>query len=106
MLQDSLTITGVVEDCYQYLDGDFVIKLKLDSCFELLNKFNIKKLGGYLEVEIICQHSTIFADCFGYLNDIKIPKIGDHIRVLGSYIMDKRHKWNEIHPVFELEILK
>ena len=106
VIQDSLSVTGYVEDCYQYLDGDFVINLRLDSCFELLNSVNICKLGGLLEVEIICQHSTIFADCFGYLNDVEIPKVGDHIRVLGTYVLDKRHKYNEIHPVLSLEFLK
>ena len=106
LLHDSVSITGIVENCYQYIDGDFVIELRLDSCQELLNKTNIKKLGGLIEVEIICHHSNVFSECFGYLNDIIAPKIKDHIRVLGSYVTDKRHKWNEIHPVFKLEVLK
>ena len=43
VLKDSVQITGVVKNCYQYIDGDYVIELKLDSCFYLLNKNNYKK---------------------------------------------------------------
>ena len=106
VMKDTMTVTGVIENCYSFMDGDFIMEIRLDSCKNLLNKVNIKKLKGLLEVEIICHHSTIFLDCIGYSNDIKTPKLGDHIKVIGAYVLDKIHGWQEIHPVFELEILK
>ena len=99
-------VTGVVKKCYEYIDGDFVIDLKLDSQYMcLLNDFNLKKLGGLLEVEIICEHKTMFLECLNYVNDIKLPKVGDHIKIWGPYVCDRRHKWCEIHPVNKIEFL-
>ncbi len=37
VIQDSLSVTGFVKDCYQYLDGDFVIKLKSLICSMTFN---------------------------------------------------------------------
>ena len=105
VLKVSFSITGVVKKCYRYLDGDFVIDLKLDSCDFLLNKYNYSKLGGLLEVEIVCEHKGMFIECLNYVNDVKIPKVGDHIRIWGDYVCDKRHQWCEIHPVTLLEFL-
>ena len=105
VLKDNFSVTGVVKNCYQYIDGDFVIDLKLDSNEFLLNKFNYLKLNGLLEVEIVCEHKGMFIECLDYVNDVKIPKIGDHIRIWGSWVCDRRHKWCEIHPVTLLEFL-
>lgn len=106
VLQDSVTVTGIVKRCYKYLDGDFVIELKLDSNLALIGQGNLRKLNGLLEVEVICQHLTLNLKCCGYYNDIVIPKRNDRVLVMGTYVYDVIHKWNEIHPVKHLVILK
>lgn len=105
VLKDSVLAIGKVQRCYRYLDGDFVIELKLDTNFTLTGPGNFKKLQGLLEVEVICQHRTANLKCCGYSNTVTIPKKGDRILVTGTWVYDKRHGWNEIHPVQYLVIL-
>jgi hypothetical protein len=89
VIKDTISITGIIENCYSFMDGDFIMEVRLDSCQSILNRINFKKLRGLLEVEIICHHPTIFANCLGYSNDIQTPKVGDHIKVFGAYVLDR-----------------
>ena len=36
---------------------------------------------------------------------VEAPPLGAHVRVIGPYVLDSWDHWNEIHPVWKLEIL-
>ena len=46
--------------------------------------------------------------CDNYVNNVYIPKKGEHVRVTGSYVLDteRGHGWREIHPVTKIEMIK
>ncbi len=105
------TVTGVIEESSADEDGDQAMLLKLDNGQEdLLTKKNTKKKHGDLVIEAVCANKTtsgkVGNTCNGYINKIQIPKLGDHVKVTGSYVMDSHNGWSEIHPITKIEILK
>ena len=91
-------------------DGDYHIKLRLDKGqAHLLNEKNLTIQDSCLVIEIICangiKQKNAVECCQGFLNTIPIPKKGQHIKVTGSFVEDKKHGWNEIHPVSSIEVL-
>ena len=44
--------------------------------------------------------------CKGYVNNVELPKVGDHVKVTGSYVIDSHNGWAEIHPITEIVIIK
>jgi hypothetical protein len=86
-------------------DGDTHGWLKLDPGSEnLLNPGNISDEGGNLVFEIICKFPVTQADakaaCQNYTDQVKLPPVGSHVRIVGRYVQDTFHgQWNEIHPV-------
>ncbi|MEJ7627930.1 MAG: hypothetical protein WKF35_13775 [Ferruginibacter sp.] len=44
--------------------------------------------------------------CNDYINKIQIPKLGAHVKVTGSLVIDTHNGWAEIHPVTKIEISK
>lgn len=109
--KQTLTITGIVTKIISEADGDLHIRVKLDSnANTLLNDGNYKYQDSCLVIEIIYAHQPKQTDAVekskGYINTIYIPKKGQHIRVTGTYVFDKEHAWNELHPVFRVEVLK
>ena len=105
------TVSGVIEAKISEKDGDYHIRLKLDSQYAgLINSVNIEKQHGDLVVEPICQHKVTQTDaisaCEGFSKQIDIPPVGTHVRVTGSYVLDHEHGgWAEIHPVTSMERL-
>lgn len=114
-------VTGVVIDATHgkrkdgvrhEADGDCHGWLKLDKGQEdFLNKGNLSDEGGNLVFEIVCLYKVTQADaksaCAGYKNSIKLPAVGSHVRITGSWVQDDNHAhWNEIHPVSSIEVLK
>jgi hypothetical protein len=106
IIKDSMDITGIVKSVHGELDGDYHIQIKVDSCYKyMLNDFNYKYQGGFLVIEIIrAKYSLMFPNS-DYNNEIKIPKVGDYIKVNGSYVLDRIHGHMELHPVFSWEKL-
>ena len=43
--------------------------------------------------------------CWIHPRTITAPRIGDRVRITGSYVTDRDNGWNEIHPVSRIEIL-
>ena len=105
-----ITVSGVVEYKIEEADGDYHLRLALDSQYSnLTNTANDQNQYGDLVVEVICalpisQQDAVLA-CQGYTNTITIPSVNDHITVTGPYVLDTYHSdWAEIHPVYSLTI--
>jgi hypothetical protein len=92
-------------------DGDTHGWLKVDPDFEnLLNAGNKGKEGGNLVFEVVCKfpvtQSDAIAACQGFTNPVKIPAVGSHVRIVGSYVQDMNHaRWMEIHPVTSITVI-
>ena len=105
------TVTGIIEESSADEDGDQHMLLKLDNGQEeLLTKKNTKKKQGDLVIEAVCANKTTLGKvgntCNGYINKIQIPKLGAHVKVTGSLVVDTHNGWAEIHPITKMEILK
>jgi uncharacterized protein YgiM (DUF1202 family) len=115
--QDCISVSGTIVDATasekqkeadgvrHEPDGDTHGWLKLDPGSEnLLNSGNINDEGGNLVFEIICKFPVTQADakaaCQNYTDQVKLPPVGSHVRIVGRYVQDTFHgQWNEIHPV-------
>jgi hypothetical protein len=96
-------------------DGDVYFDAKPDGGYEyMLNAGN----GGALHLEIVpmdqpgCKPGQPIVRkgvknlgvCTGA--NVVFPPLRAHIRVTGAFVLDSWHSWNEIHPVWRVEILK
>ena len=104
-------VTGTIEELSAQDDGDAHMLLKLDAGQEnLLKPKNITKKEGDLVIEVICANEITKKKakepCEGYLNQIKLPETGQHVKVTGSYVIDSNNGWAEIHPVTKIEVIK
>ena len=119
--QKCITVTGTIVDATagkqpdgvrHEADGDTHGWLKLDAGFEnLLNAGNKSAEGGNLVFEIVCEFPVTQADavsaCQAFNSPVKIPPIGSHVRIVGSYVQDTNHaKWMEIHPVSSIAVIQ
>ena len=108
VLDKCKTVTGVIVERNADPDGDEHMLLKLDKGQEnLLQKRNFTKKAGNLVIEAICiNHITRKSAkgiCKGYVNQVQLPNVGDHVRVTGSYVLDSHNGWTEIHPITTVE---
>ena len=104
--KDTMTVTGNVMGVFNELDGDYHIRLRMDSSYVKLSKKNFTKQDSCIILEIVCAHQAIFpisCTCKGYISRIEIPQIGKRVKVTGKLVFDKRHKWEEIHPVYKIQ---
>ena len=110
IIKPCITASGTVENVFQEADGDYHVRLALDSQYSnLTNSANDQYQYGDLVVEIICAlpitQSDAVSACQNYTNTITIPSVNDHITVTGPYVLDTDHSnWAEIHPVYSLTI--
>ncbi len=110
ILRSCVTASGIVENLFEEADGDYHVRLALDSQYSnLTNSANDQYQYGDLVVEIICalpiSQSDAVPACQNYTNTITIPSVNDHITVTGPYVLDTAHSnWAEIHPVYTLTI--
>lgn len=118
--QQCICVTGTIVDATngrqldgvrREADGDAHGWLKVDSEFEnLLNAGNLSAQDGNLVFEIICRYPVRQADamapCQGYSDQITLPPVGSHVRILGTYVQDSiRNQWMEIHPVTSVKVV-
>jgi len=108
VLDKCKTVTGVIVEKNADPDGDEHMLLKLDAGQEnLLKKKNYTKKDGNLVIEAVCiNHITrkiAKGICKGYVNNVYLPKVGDHVKVTGSYVLDTHNGWAEIHPISKVE---
>ena len=111
VLDKCKTVTGVIEESNADPDGDQHMLLKLDKGQkDFLTKKNKSKKDGDLVVEVVCVNNIsrkrAMGACTGYANNVMLPKIGEHVRVTGSFVLDTHNGWNEIHPVSKIEEIK
>lgn len=111
VIDKCMTVTGVIEESSADDDGDQHMLLKLDAGQEnLLKKKNIKNKTGDLVIEAVCINNItnpkVGGTCKGYINHVQLPKVGDHIKVSGSYVIDSHNGWAEIHPISKIVIIK
>jgi hypothetical protein len=110
IIKSCITASGVVENVFDEADGDYHLRLALDSQHSnLTNGANDQYQYGDLVVEIICAlpitQSDAVSACQNYTNKITIPSVNDHITVTGPYVLDTAHSnWAEIHPVYTLSV--
>ncbi|MDB5197023.1 MAG: hypothetical protein JWP88_1394 [Flaviaesturariibacter sp.] len=110
ILQSCITATGIITGVDSSSDGDASYFLTLDAGQDtLLYRANYQKLKGTLMIEVICAKNTERKDpgkgCANYVNDVHLPAVGDHVRITGTYVIDRHNNWAEIHPVSRLEKL-
>jgi hypothetical protein len=87
VLNPCQTVSGTVEQILTNVDGDYHINLKPDPGYEtLLSAAN----QGQLVTEIMPRD----------LGRLPVPKVGDHLTLVGVHVIDQAHGWNEIHPIW------
>jgi len=111
VLHECIEATGTITERNADEDGDEHMLLKLDKGQkDLLRKKNYTKKEGCLVVEVVCVNNITRkrakGACDGYVNNVQLPNVGDHVRVTGSYVNDSHNGWTEIHPVSKIEKLK
>lgn len=109
-----VTVTGTIVDATSgaqpdgvrhEADGDTHGWLEVDPQFRsMLNAGNESAEGGNLVFEVICRYPVTQKDaqaaCSGYTDHVRLPPVGSHVSVTGTYVQDTFHaQWNEIHPV-------
>jgi hypothetical protein len=75
---------------FEEYDGDVHIDLRPDPDYEGLLGDGNSRVGGNLIVEIIPQDRSRVA----------VPQEGARIEVVGPWVDDTEHGWNEIHPAW------
>jgi hypothetical protein len=76
-----------------------------------LNAGNLNAEGGNMVFEIVCKYRVSQADAIAacpqtYHNQVQLPPVGSHVRVVGTYVQDTNHsKWMEIHPVTSITVI-
>jgi hypothetical protein len=82
---------GVVEQIkFEEYDGDVHIELRLDRGQEKLLASGNARVGGTLVVEIIPWDR----------GRVPVPAVGERVQVVGPWVDDTAHGWNEIHPAW------
>ena len=104
------SVVGSVMRLKKEGDGDYHIQIMLDEGYrDHLNDQNLLRQHGGLVVEIICINNIKQADavegCVDCPLELLIPKVGQRVKVYGSFITDTQHGWNEIHPVSRVEVI-
>jgi hypothetical protein len=81
------TVEKVKPELY---DGDIHIALRLDRSQGGLLSDGNSRVGGTLVLEIIPWDRS----------RVRVPEVGQRIQVVGPWVEDTAHGWNEIHPAW------
>ena len=82
---------GTVEEVkFEEYDGDVHIQLRLEPGEQALLANGNDQVGGTLVVEIIPWDRS----------RVRVPDVGDRVQVVGPWVDDTAHGWNEIHPAW------
>jgi len=96
VIRACITASGIVDRVLQEADGDYHVRLALDSQYgNLTNSANDKYQYYDLVVEIICALPVTQPDAVSarqnYTNTITIPSVNDHITVTRPSVLDTDH---------------
>jgi hypothetical protein len=84
-------VVGTVREVkFEEYDGDVHVDLRLDPGYGRLLGDGNARVGGNLVVELIPQDRSRVA----------VPEVGVRIQVVGPWVEDTEHGWNEIHPAW------
>jgi len=96
-------------------DGDVTFNATADPGYaSMLNASNVAEGGLHLEIMPRDQPGcTIGRPVTGNVGGLGVcsgayvlyPPLGAHVRVVGPWVLDGANGWNEIHPVWSVEIL-
>ena len=76
-------------------DGDLHVYVAVEPAYTgLMNAVNRRHMRGALLAEFMPRDG-------GHLPP---PALGDHIRLTGAWVLDTNHGWNELHPVWSVQI--
>jgi hypothetical protein len=75
---------------FEAYDGDLHVDLRLDPDYEKLLDDGNERVGGNLIVEVIPYDRS----------RVTVPAEGSRIQVVGPWVADTQHGWNEIHPAW------
>ena len=108
--KDCMAVTGTITERSTDDDGDEHMLLKLDDGQDdLLTKKNKKKKEDELVIEAVCAGTPnlkkVGDACNNFKNSVQLPQVGDHVRVIGSLVLDTHNGWAEIHPISRVEQL-
>lgn len=114
VIESCKSVVGTIEVVRIEKDGDFHVLLKLDNSSDITSnpnfQVNVSKQHGDLVFEPICENPVSQQDvldqgvCNGFSQNFQ-PKVGQHVKVTGSFVLDQQHGWLELHPVDSIEIL-
>jgi hypothetical protein len=107
-------VSGTVTVVRSEEDGDVHFDLALDSPYTgLVNNYNVLEQHGGLVAEIVpadepgctpgqaprpASGSYDYGTCTGA--NVQTPSVGQHVTIIGPYVVDTNHGWTEIHPVW------
>ena len=96
VLKACATFVGIVTQTpRQFPDGDIAFWVAPDAAYaSMLNAKNRSK--GGIHVEIIPFDQGV---------KVRPPPLHAHIRITGAHVYDRWNDWNEMHPVWDIEIL-
>ena len=109
-----VTLTGTIQSETPQADGDFHVRLRVDpgqTCpgRPCLNGGNTSEQAGDMVLEPVCENPISQADavtaCVGYHNPLVLPPVNSHVEVMGAFVLDLDHGWNEIHPLESITVL-
>ncbi|HKG98653.1 MAG TPA: hypothetical protein VKA97_12600 [Pyrinomonadaceae bacterium] len=110
VLNKCISVTGTVARVKKEADGDYSIQLMPDKGYEgLLNEHNFDRQEGALVVRAICQtkDKDKKEECKNFDKQIEIPARGAHVRVTGSYVLNRTtiYSWAEIYPATTITVI-
>src|SRR5438876_9339524 len=86
---------GTVRRISHEPDGDLHVEVALETPYSaLLDEVNRTQKRGRLVVEFMPRDG-------GHLPE---PGDGEHVRLTGAWVDDTEHGWNELHPVWSVQI--
>ncbi len=114
LLAPCIELTGTIDSETPQADGDYHVRLHLDpgqTCAgqPCLDADNASQQGGDLILEPVCENPITQADavaaCQGYHNPLVLPPVGSHVSVMGPFVLDTDHGWDEIHPLESVTVV-
>jgi len=113
VIKPCITVTGKIESASPEADGDYHIRIRVDSQFKnLLNGKNNTGQKGFLVIEPMCSNPVTQPDtlaekvCDGFKQRLfKASMRSKRVSITGVYVQDMEHGWREIHPVTSLAVV-